>query len=466
MPFSRHGEEKTVARCASPGTARRYKRNTAHLARLDGSAARRSLIYVRAEVVSLKVLLLTTCKPDDRTAMACLRSLGRAGAAVTVGSNRYLGGAYYSRYVSRRVLYPHPARGLDAFGDAVRSIFRETQNDVVLATDDYVTTALSALAQRFDLGVCVVLPPHDALTISRDKYETMRLAQRLGVATPATELVAGADDLARVKNRVRYPCVMKLRRGAAAVGMVIANNAEELANAYASRSRGSDVVFDYDEVLVQEHITGEVHDVCVLFNHGEPRAALTQRRLVMYPQTGGAGILSETTWKPELIERAFTLFRSLKWHGPAQVEFIVDHATGKASMLEINGRFWATVELAVRAGIDFPLLACRMATDGEIPETYSYRVGTALRWSLAYGPLAIMESASPLSTAWRFFGPFQGAGSDLCLRDPVPHLADLYYVAQRMWNRGSIAPTQGADRKPAIVDPSSGPISSRHLDGD
>ncbi len=398
--------------------------------------------------------------------MGCLRSLGPAGANVTIGSNRYLGGPYYSRYVSRKVLYPHPAHDLDAFGDAVRSIFKAIQPDVVLATDDYVTTALSTLAQRFDLGVRTILPPHDALTLSRDKYETMRLAQRLGIATPATDLIGGADDLERVKNRLSYPCVMKLRRGAAAVGMVIADNAEELVKAYASRPRGSDVVFDFDEVLVQEHIAGEVNDVCVLFNHGEPRATLTQRRVVMYPKSGGAGILSQTTWKPDLIERAVTLFRALKWHGPAQVEFIVDRATGKASMLEINGRLWATVELAVRAGLDFPLLACRMAIDGDIPETHSYQVGTAIRWSLGYGPLAIMESASRWSTAWRFFGPFQGAGSDLWLRDPVPHFADLFYVARRMWNRGSIAPTQGADRKPAIPPASSGPVSSRHLDGD
>ena len=398
--------------------------------------------------------------------MGCLRSLGRAGATVTVGSNRYLGGPYYSRYVSRRVPYPHPGHGLEGFGDAVRSIFSGTAHDVVLATDDYVTTALSALAQRFDLGAPVVLPPHDALTISRDKYETMRLAQGLNLATPATDLITSADDLARVKSRVRYPCVMKLRRGAAAVGMVIANNAEELAEAYASRPRGSDVVFDYDEILVQEHITGEVNQVCALFNRGEPRAALTQRCLVMYPRAGGAGILSQTTWRPELIEQAVRLLRALNWHGPAQVEFIVDHATGKASMLEINGRFWATVELSVRAGIDFPLLACRMAIDGDVPETYSYRVGTALRWSLAYGALAVMESASPWRTSWRFFGPFQGAGSDLCLSDPVPHLADLFYVARRMWNRGSLAPTRGAERKPAIADPSSSRASARHLDGD
>jgi len=398
----------------------------------------------------MKVLVLTTCKADDRTAMGCLRSLGRAGATVTVGSNRYLGGPYYSRHVFSRVRYPHPAQGLDAFGDAVRSIFRAARYDVVLATDDYVTTALSAMAQRLDLGVRVVLPPHDALTISRDKYETMRLAESLGVATPATHLITSADDLARVKNRTRYPCVMKLRRGAAAVGMVIANNAEELAEAYASRPRVSDVVFDYDEILVQEHITGEVNEVCALFNHGEPRAALTQRRIVMYPRAGGAGILSQTTRKPELIKQAVRFLRALNWHGPAQVEFIIDHATGKASILEINGRFWATVELSVRAGIDFPLLACRMAIDGDIPETDSYRVGTALRWSLAYGPLAIMESASPWRTAWRFFGPCQGAGSDLCLSDPVPHLADLFYVARRMWNRGSISPTQGAERKPAL----------------
>lgn len=58
---------------------------------------------------------------------------------------------------------------------------------------------------------------------------------------------------------------------------------------------------------------------------------------------------------PKLRDQAEQLLTSFGWHGPAMVEVRVDPA-GDAWLMEVNGRFWVSLQLAVSAGVDFPRL--------------------------------------------------------------------------------------------------------------
>ena len=50
--------------------------------------------------------------------------------------------------------------------------------------------------------------------------------------------------------------------------------------------------------------------------------------------------------------------------------------------MEVNGRFWNSLPLAIAAGIDFPFLLYRLAIDGDIDPVETYRVGVRSRWLL------------------------------------------------------------------------------------
>jgi predicted ATP-grasp superfamily ATP-dependent carboligase len=62
------------------------------------------------------------------------------------------------------------------------------------------------------------------------------------------------------------------------------------------------------------------------------------------------------------------------------VEYKVDAATGVAYLMEINGRFWGSLQLAIDAGVDFPLLLVRCALGEPVPARPAYRTGTRGRW--------------------------------------------------------------------------------------
>jgi predicted ATP-grasp superfamily ATP-dependent carboligase len=393
----------------------------------------------------MRVLIATTSTPDDRKTLCAVRSLGAAGADVTLASDRLLGGACYSRFVRRRVVYApaNGARGTDVavIAEALEAELLRSRYDVLLPMNDYTMLAAAGHAEILARHAALAVPEPESLRLARDKLETLRLAARLGIDTPETHCVRNADELRAVAGHLAYPCVMKPRRGAGAVGLEIATSPEGLFAACMARDVSrSDAVYDFGDVLVQAHAPGEIHDVCLLMRHGEPRAVLSQRRLLTYPRRGGVGIYVETTHEPELIERALVLLRELRWHGPGQVEFKVDPSDGKVRLMEINGRFWGTVDAAVAAGIDFPLLACRLAIDGDVEPAGGYTVGLRYRWPVAFGLLAALESPEPWATLRSLITPARGSRWDLRPSDPLPHLAEMLYVARRMVERRSLLP--------------------------
>ena len=64
------------------------------------------------------------------------------------------------------------------------------------------------------------------------------------------------------------------------------------------------------------------------------------------------------------------------------LEFKQDCRTGEVYLIEVNGRFWGSLQLAVEAGVDFPYLAYQLAV-GERPTVPGgYRIGVRNRWLL------------------------------------------------------------------------------------
>jgi hypothetical protein len=61
------------------------------------------------------------------------------------------------------------------------------------------------------------------------------------------------------------------------------------------------------------------------------------------------------------------------------LEFKTDGRTGRPYLMEINGRLWGSLQLAIDAGVDFPALLVGCAL-GERRARPSYRVGVRNRW--------------------------------------------------------------------------------------
>jgi predicted ATP-grasp superfamily ATP-dependent carboligase len=124
---------------------------------------------------------------------------------------------------------------------------------------------------------------------------------------------------------------------------------------------------------VQEYIVGPEYGFFALFNKGRLRASFQHRRVLSVDYRGGASAISESIYIEELEELGIRLLQALKWHGPAMAEFKYDVGDKKFKLMEINPRFWGSLNLAVVAGIDFPYLYYKIAKDGNCENARRYR---------------------------------------------------------------------------------------------
>jgi predicted ATP-grasp superfamily ATP-dependent carboligase len=134
-------------------------------------------------------------------------------------------------------------------------------------------------------------------------------------------------------------------------------------------------------LLLQERVVGPGVGIFLCYDHGKPIARFSHRRLREKPPTGGVSVLSESVAAaPRAREYADALLVELGWHGVAMVEFKQDQRDGSLKLMEINGRFWGSLQLAIDAGVDFPGILLEVVCGRAPASPPPYRVGVRSRW--------------------------------------------------------------------------------------
>ena len=312
-----------------------------------------------------------------RKSLAVVRSLGRRGIRVTAGEERKHAVAFSSRYCDRAVVYPSPTEAPDRFVDWLLDHVRTNRYTAVMPTNEQT---LALVTQHLDaLGEHTIVPYPDFPTFmtARDKARTMQIAIDHGIPCPKTVTLDDPDKLDALEKELEFPVVIKPREGQGSSGVVYVKHRQDFRENYLR------IDARYPRPLVQEFIPpgGAAYGVSALFDRGsEPRAVFVHKRLREYPVSGGPSTLRESVDAPELVALGVRMLKALKWYGVAMVEFKMDPRDGRPKLMEVNPKFWGSLELAIHSGVDFPYLLYRLAVDGKVDPVFKYRVGVRCRW--------------------------------------------------------------------------------------
>jgi predicted ATP-grasp superfamily ATP-dependent carboligase len=320
---------------------------------------------------------------DRGSAIAIIRSLGRRGYRVIAGDANSSSLGFRSRYTAERLLYPSPSRAPDAFVQSLLEAIRRWHVDLVIPVTDAAILPLSEERSRWN-GLCqVAMPDPEPLRLVTDKRKTLELAARLGIPAPRSEAADSPEAARRLAEHLGWPVVLKPkssriyrdRKSIEAFEVTYANRPDEVMTRLGPLEGRC-------EILVQEYCGGVGYGVGLLMHEGRPLAAFQHRRLHEVPLTGGASSFRESAaLDPVLYENSVRLLGALRWTGLAMVEFKVGAAGPK--LMEVNGRVWGSLPLAVLSGVDFPALLAELhlrgpSTNGAGPES-PYRIGVRAR---------------------------------------------------------------------------------------
>lgn len=352
-----------------------------------------------------------------RKSMSAIRSLGKAGFDVYVMGNTVFTSGFWSRYTRGHIYGPTAAENPQKFGEVLLEYLGHfSQPPILLPMEDPSLLWVSEHRKELEGKALFVLPSEKSIQIAEDKNLTMEHAAALGLPVPQSWRPSSARELYEKLQSFSPDWVIKPCTGSGSNGIIYRSETPpslEFLEAHWGK---------YGPLLLQERIPGDGRavGVSVLMEEGRPSAIFAHERLQQYPVSGGPSTDRQSIHDRELEEYTLRLLKNLEWNGIAMVEW----KAGK--LMEINPRFWGSLELAIRSGVDFPVLYARRALGGPSALPVVYRDGIRCRWMVPGEVLRYLSTpAAQREGLFKFLGGLPGLSEEWDSRDLAGTLATV-----------------------------------------
>ncbi len=310
---------------------------------------------------------------DDRSALTVMRSLGRKGVEVHQGKDVRHSVCTDSRFVRKVIDFPNAGREPEKWLEKLIETLRQTRYDLVIPTaDNYLVLAVKNREKLAPLAKFAI-PDDNGFIYTYKKSKTLELARRLGVPCPKTREISRMDEIPSIVAEFKLPVIIKPVSSKVWQKNVRHHLDVELATDRAALEKKLSRLLEICPVLIQSFHPGVGVGQEFLMRDGELVAAFQHERVHEPLGGGGSSYRKSAPLDEDLLNHSLNMLRELRWTGVAMVEYKRNKATGNSVLMEINGRFWGSLPLAVAAGVDFPGLLFDMLVEDKTPENVTYR---------------------------------------------------------------------------------------------
>lgn len=253
-----------------------------------------------------------------------------------------------------------PEENLDGTVADLTALIGRLRPQAIVPCDDAALTALSLVS---GCEHALIVPRKAAAEFALDKWAQIEAAHASGFAVMRTQLVNEIDDILGFPPR---PAILKPRKAMDRRGAGIDKGRAFLIGHH-RLSAAAQAAIAERPYLVQEYKAGVGEGLFGIARDGCLYAVFGHRRLRMM-NPAGSGASACVSRRPDTAEIAATeaLIRRIQWHGPFMVELLRDRR-GTPWFMEFNGRFWGSLALTRRCGLEMPRLAVALAA-GENPD--------------------------------------------------------------------------------------------------
>lgn len=350
---------------------------------------------------------------ETQIALGVVRELGRAGVPVIgIAQSRHAIGLR-SRYLARRIVIEQPRS--EAMLEQIRVLGEEFGEIPLLTVSEVNLNWL--LKNRQYLGkIKPILPNAESLAVVLDKGKTLAVAESVGIAVPKTVEPESLDAIESLAGTLSFPVVLKWKDPNAIGPLLSANGISLIKAEYALDAEqliaiGKRYLPLGKWPLIQEYCPGIGLGQFFFMHDGEALRRFQHIRIAEWPPEGGFSSVCESlplTQHAALQEKSVALLRAIGWEGVAMVEYRLDPQTGKAVLMEINGRFWGSFPLAVQCGAGFSLLAYLVTGLGRNAALGEVRTGLRCRMIATEIKRLIRILLEPQKISDPFFKPAPG----------------------------------------------------------
>ena len=254
----------------------------------------------------------------------------------------------FSKYVNKRYYIPNPYLNEKSYIANILLIINHEKPLMIIPVGFIDNIILSKYRCHIPSDVVLPIPEYSKLIEVSRKDLLAQLCKDLGIKYPK---ILSSNEAAKV------PVVIK--------GIFDSSKPDyaffkEEFNMKMSKRKG--------KIIVQEFIPGIGCGYFAIAKNGKVYVDYTHVRIIEKKPSGGPSIVSCIDFNPELIALGRNIVKKLKWTGVIMAEFRRHVETGEYYLLEINPKFWGSLELALSKGLDFPKYLIEVFLYGKKPK--------------------------------------------------------------------------------------------------
>lgn len=369
--------------------------------------------------------------------LSIIRTLGRKGIPVVAidysEESRY--GAK-SKYLSEKLIGPHYEKDPEGLLELLINYGRKQEKKPVLfpGADPYVEFVDKYF---YELKEYYLFPMDRKGFWSEvmDKYTMSLLAKKFNVKVPETINSKEENLIERVREEIKYPCIIKPMDSASFVRryrhkVFIIKDEEELIEKIEMFHKNN------SPIVVQRIIPGpEENCYCYdayLNKDSEVTHWMTVHKIRQWPINFGASTYARQKYIPEIHEIGKPFLEAIKYKGFAEIELKKDENTGVIYLIEVNVRIINFNEMLAKVGLNFPYITYMDMTN-KIPSNkcidydsgytfhYMYEDIFAIREYLRTGQMDFKKILKDFT--------FKKVSSTWDWRDPMPGLYFMKTIA-------------------------------------
>ena len=387
-----------------------------------------------------KVLVIGS---DERSFLSVIRSLGRYGLTVDVAFNAEHAIASKSRYIAKVVqLCAYSSDPRRWIRDLI-ALLKEGKYELVIPCDDPALIPIYNHRTELEKFDCIKLLSAAAYETAFSKQKSYALAKSLGVPVPREVMLQSAAEGQAAITHFSYPVVIK---------PTSSFRPDDLSTRHIVQKAYNDVQFAQildqqcfeNPLQIQENVLGVGVGIELLVEDGIVLFAYQHRRIHEPLQGGGSSYRRSEELHQGMFNASRKMMSALSYTGVVMVEFKHDPETDRWYFIEINGRFWGSLPLALAAGADFPKYYYQLVVEGKCDFAPDYRTGVYSRnlardmaWLLknmkadhndkTLSTLSLWEITSEISHLFNLKEHIDTWAWD----DPGPAMAELWELAKR-----------------------------------
>ena len=318
--------------------------------------------------------------PDSKISLGIIRSLGLKNYEIEMFHNHKRPLCYYSKFCKKINILPD--YNSKNFNTKFLKLIKKNKYHLVIPVQYKSFFFLSKIKKKILKYSNFVCENHNRINFVSSKKKVNHLSKKIkdkNFRVIETHKYETVSKLTSKNTNINFPLVIKpaYEQGGNSKNIFYVKNFFEINEIFNKLGSTKKNILKY---IIQKKIDGVGRGFFALCKNGKCLNTFQHQRIREMPISGGMSVAAKSIFDKNLQKIGEKIVKKIKWTGLIMLEF--KYHANKYYLIEINPKFWGSLDLAIASNVDFPNKLVSYANGIKSKKRDLYRLNMKFHWPL------------------------------------------------------------------------------------